>query len=64
MPASASNSPHILRHVFGTRLIRDGHDLVLVAEPMGHADLEATRGYALPTHQDRRRAINSLPTDR
>jgi hypothetical protein len=40
---------HVLRRTFGTTLVRDGHDLVLVAELMGHA---------------RQRAINSLPTDR
>jgi len=42
-------SPHALRHCFGTTLVRDGHDLVLVAELMGHARLETTRAYALPT---------------
>jgi integrase/recombinase XerC len=57
-------SPHVLRHCFGTTLVRDGHDLVLVAELMGHARLETTRAYALPTAADRQRAINSLPTDR
>ncbi len=54
----------MIRHTFGTRLVRDGHDLVLVAELMGHARVETTRGYALPTaDQDRQRAINTLPTD-
>jgi site-specific recombinase XerD len=43
---SAEFTPHVLRHTFGTRLVRDGHDLVLVAELMGHARLETTRGYA------------------
>lgn len=54
---------HSLRHTFGTTLVRDGHDLVLVAELLGHQRLETTRGYSLPTAQDRQRAINSLPTD-
>jgi len=57
-------SPHFLRHCFGTTLVRDGHDLVLVAELMGHARFETTRTYALPTAADRQRAIDSLPTDR
>jgi site-specific recombinase XerD len=57
-------SPHVLRHCFGTTLVRDGNDLVIVAELMGHARLETTRGYALPTAADRQRAINSLPIDR
>jgi len=55
---------HVLRHTFGTRLVRGGHDLVLVAELMGHRRLETTRGYSLPSAADRERAINSLPTDR
>ncbi|MGC4858782.1 tyrosine-type recombinase/integrase [Micromonospora sp. DT41] len=55
---------HVLRHTFGTRLVRDGHDLVLVAELMGHARVETTRGYSLPTDVDRQTAIDSLPTDR
>ena len=57
-------STHVLRHTFGTNLVRGGHDLVLVAELMGHTRLETTRGYALPTTADRENAINTLPTDR
>ena len=57
-------SGHVLRHTFGTRLIRDGHDLVLVAELMGHARTETTRGYSLPAAADAQAAINSLPADR
>lgn len=57
-------STHVLRHTFGTNLVRGGHDLVLVAELMGHTRLETTRGYALPTTTDRENAINTLPTDR
>jgi len=55
---------HVLRHTFGTNLVRGGHDLVLVAELMGHTRLETTRGYARPTTADRENAINTLPTDR
>ena len=36
----------------------------LVAELMGHARTETTRGYALPTADDAQAAINSLPEDR
>jgi len=43
---------------------RQGHDLVLVAELMGHKRLDQTRRYSLPTQADRERAIASLPTDR
>ncbi|KAB1922543.1 tyrosine-type recombinase/integrase [Micromonospora sp. ALFpr18c] len=55
---------HVLRHTFGTRLVREGHDLVLVAELMGHARVETTRAYSLPTEADREAAVNSLITDR
>lgn len=56
-------SGHVLRHAFGTRLVR-GYNLVLVAELMGHARTQTTRGYALPTADDAQAAINSLPADR
>jgi site-specific recombinase XerD len=55
---------HVLRHTFGTTLIRSGHDLVLVAELMGHQRLETLRGYSRPSRTDRERAIDSSPTDR
>ncbi len=55
---------HVLRHTFGTTLVRQSHDLVLVAELMGHKRLDQTRRYSLPTQADRERAISSLPTDR
>ena len=52
----------MLRHTFGTRLVRGGYDLVLVAELMRHARTQTTRGYA--TADDAQAAINSLPADR
>ena len=54
---------HVLRYTFGTRLIRDGYDLVLVAELMGYARTETTRGYNLPAAAAQA-AINSLLADR
>ncbi|MGH3199174.1 MAG: tyrosine-type recombinase/integrase [Streptosporangiaceae bacterium] len=35
---------HVLRHTFATSLVRGGTDLVVVAELMGHARLDTTRG--------------------
>jgi integrase/recombinase XerC len=37
------------RHTFGTELVRDGVDIVTVAELMGHASLETTRLYTRPS---------------
>ncbi|QVJ03520.1 site-specific integrase (plasmid) [Nocardiopsis eucommiae] len=56
---------------FGTDLVR-GHgdlapapvDVVLVAELMGHADLNTTRRYALPSETDKAAALDVLTTDR
>ena len=47
-----------------TTSFRDGYDLVLVAELMGHARIKTTRGYSLPTADDAQGAINSPPADR
>jgi site-specific recombinase XerD len=56
--------PHVLRHTFGTQLVRAGVDLVTVAELMGHARLETTRIYTRPTRADRERALDVLLVDR
>ena len=55
---------HVLRHCFGTNLVRDGVDLPTVADLMGHARLETTRRYSAPSEDDLERAIASLPVDR
>jgi integrase len=55
--------PHVLRHTFGTQLVRSGIDLVTVAELMRHARLDTTRIYTLPTRADRERALKALVTD-
>ena len=54
---------HVLRHTFGTNLVRDGKDLPTVATLMGHARIETTRRYAAPSADDLERAILSLPVD-
>jgi integrase/recombinase XerC len=41
-------TPHVLRHTFGTDLVRSGVDLVTVAELLGHASLDTTRIYTNP----------------
>lgn len=56
-------SAHILRHTCLTNLVRNGSDLVLVAEIGGHRRLETTKRYTLPTSQDREAAMESLCTE-
>lgn len=53
-------SAHILRHSCLTTLVRNGTDLVLVAEIGGHRRLETTRRYSLPTKLDKTNALEGL----
>lgn len=55
---------HVLRHSFGTDLARSGVDVVTVAELLGHASLDFTRIYALPTDGNLGAAIDRLTVDR
>ena len=57
-------TPHVLRHTFGTDLVRGGTDIVTVAELLGHASLDSTRIYTLPTDDDMKAAIDRLTIDR
>ena len=56
-------SAHALRHTFLTRMVRQGSDLVLVAEIAGHRRLETTRRYSLPSDADRLLAVERLQID-
>lgn len=53
-------SSHVLRHTLLTALVRNGNDLVLVAEIGGHKRLETTRRYTLPTVGDKQRALEGI----
>ncbi len=55
-------TPHSLRHTTGTNLVRDGVDLGLVAELLGHS-VETARHYSLPSEEDKQRAIERLAVD-
>jgi site-specific recombinase XerD len=55
-------TPHVLRHSKGTTMIREGVDIVTVAEILGHS-VETTRRYSLPTHADKQRAIERLTVE-
>ena len=41
-------APHTLRHSFGTQLLRNGVDIVTVADLVGYATLDTTRTYTDP----------------
>mgnify|MGYP003434987224 FL=1 len=46
------NGAHMLRHTFATLLYEQHHDLILVQEALGHADINTSRIY---THFDKDR---------
>ncbi|MEV2273326.1 site-specific integrase [Nonomuraea africana] len=56
-------SAHTLRHTLATNLLRAGVDIAIVAELLGHARLDTTRRYTLPTHTDLEDDVSHLPTD-
>lgn len=55
---------HVLRHTLATTLVRGHTDLVIVAELLGHARLETTRRYSLPSEKDKEDALNLITVDR
>jgi integrase/recombinase XerC len=63
MDAGVKLSAHVLRHTFLTAMVRQGSDLVLVAELAGHRRLETTRRYSLPSDADRLLAVERLQID-
>jgi len=45
-------TPHTLRHVFATRMHRDGAPLAVIQQAMGHESVETTVGYIATTPED------------
>lgn len=58
--AGIEMTAHRLRHTALTRLVRSGVDIVTVAEVAGHARLETTRRYSLPTADVKIAAMEKL----
>jgi integrase len=59
--AGIDESEHALRHTAATRLIRDhAHDLPLIADILGHADVKTTRRYARSDLEQQPAALEDL----
>lgn len=56
-------SCHVLRHTLLTNLVRNGNDLMLVAEIGGHKRLETTKRYTLPSESDKEKAMEQALHD-
>ena len=56
-------SAHVLRHTCLTNLLRNGNDVVFVAEIAGHKRLETTRRYTLPSATEREAAMEALKVE-
>jgi site-specific recombinase XerD len=56
-------SAHVLRHTCFTNLRRAGVDLVTIAGLAGHARLDTTRRYTLPSEADRQAAIDAVQVE-
>lgn len=54
-PLKRKISPHKLRSTFGTNLYRETGDIYLVADVLGHADVNTTRRHYAAISEDRRR---------
>lgn len=49
-------SPHKLRSTYGTRLYRESGDIYLVADVLGHADVNTTKKHYAAIDEDKRRS--------
>jgi site-specific recombinase XerD len=45
-------SCHVLRHSFARNFLKQTNDLVALASLLGHANLQTSRGYCMPTQDD------------
>ena len=55
VPLKKRMSPHKLRSTFGTNLYQETGDIYLVADVLGHADVNTTRKHYADIEDSRRR---------
>lgn len=59
--AGVDVTPHVLRHTFATRLLREANaDLVMVAALLGHENVSTTAIYTQPSDTDLAEAVEGL----
>jgi hypothetical protein len=61
--AGITAAPHDLRHTLATMLREQGHDLSTIAEILGHASIEITQRYTLPSQAETAAALENLTID-
>ena len=52
--------PHELRHTFCRELVSAGIDLTTVADLAGHADINVTRRYTMPSEEELQNVIDKV----
>ena len=53
---------HCGRHSFGTQLLNEGANIKVVSNPLGHSSLRFTEKYVRAVDEEKKKAINSLPS--
>lgn len=59
-PRKRGEGMHLTRHTTGTRLVRNGADLSLVQEILGHSNISSTRIYAKRSHAQKMDIMNKV----
>lgn len=57
-------TPHVLRHTFGHDMVEKGVRLDLLADMLGHDDINTTRIYTKSSSNERRKAVELLSAER
>ena len=53
-------SPHKLRSTFGTNLYRETHDIYIVADVLGHKDVNTTKKHYASINEDMRKSVADI----